>query len=90
MNFIETAFEEVFIVEPTPYRDRRGLFRRHYCYREFEDAGSGSFILRTNIPEKIVNNTLRGFHLHLPHRAEKKIPLLFTRCNIRHCFRHSA
>ena len=72
MNFVETNFEGVFLVEPTPYRDHRGLFRRHYCYREFEEAGSGFSILQTNISENTINNTLRGFHLQLPPHGEKK------------------
>ena len=35
MNFIEQDIEGVYLILPEPFKDERGLLRRHFCREEF-------------------------------------------------------
>jgi dTDP-4-dehydrorhamnose 3,5-epimerase len=63
----------VFLIEPEPYGDERGLLRRHFCQREFSEFGIMTDVKQCNISENRKRHTLRGFHYQLPPHGEHKI-----------------
>ncbi|MBF0570607.1 MAG: dTDP-4-dehydrorhamnose 3,5-epimerase family protein [Candidatus Omnitrophica bacterium] len=72
MKFFEQKLPGVFIIEPEPFADERGMFRRHFCQREFEAHGISSRVAQSNISENKFKHTLRGFHYLLAPHAEAK------------------
>ena len=36
MIFKELKIKGVYLISPEPYKDKRGLFRRHFCAKEFK------------------------------------------------------
>jgi dTDP-4-dehydrorhamnose 3,5-epimerase len=73
MKFYKQEFEGVWLVEAEPIVDNRGVFRRHFCQREFHEFGLGINIAQTNISENKNKYTLRGFHYQRPPHGEDKI-----------------
>lgn len=73
MIFHKQKISGVFIVEPEPYRDERGLLRRHFCKREFAEHGIMTDIKQCNVSENKKRHTLRGFHYQLLPYGEDKI-----------------
>ncbi len=73
MIFREQELFGVFLIEPEPYADERGLFRRHFCEREFSELGLLTGIKQCNVSENKRRYTLRGFHYQLPPHAENKL-----------------
>ena len=72
MNFIEQEISGVFLIEPEPFSDDRGLFRRHFCSREFKENSIENSILQCNISENKNAFTLRGFHYQREPDQEAK------------------
>ena len=72
MKFIEQKLKVVFIIEPTPFSDERGVFRRHFCHKEFNENGIENMVKQANISENIFKHTLRGFHYQLAPYGEGK------------------
>lgn len=72
MKFIPQKLSGAFLIEPTPFTDERGVFRRHFCAREFAANGLGSNVLQSNISENRHAHTLRGFHYQVPPHGEGK------------------
>jgi dTDP-4-dehydrorhamnose 3,5-epimerase len=73
MIFHKQKINGVFIIEPEPYFDERGLLRRHFCQREFNEHGIAIDVKQCNISENKKQYTLRGFHYQLPPYGENKI-----------------
>jgi dTDP-4-dehydrorhamnose 3,5-epimerase len=73
MKFHEQKLGGVFLIEPEPYADERGLFRRQFCQREFSELGLMTDIRQCNVSENKGSYTLRGFHYQLPPHAESKL-----------------
>jgi len=65
-------FEGVWLIEAEPITDNRGVFRRHFCQKEFQKFGLEPKFVQTNISENKKKNTLRGFHYQLPPHEEAK------------------
>jgi dTDP-4-dehydrorhamnose 3,5-epimerase len=63
----------VYLIEPEPVGDARGLFRRHYCAEEFRSAGLDFEIRQTNFSENNARHTLRGLHYRRDFLPESKI-----------------
>lgn len=72
MKFSELALAGVWLIEPEPHRDARGVFRRHFCAREFEGHGLASTVAQANVSENPTAGTLRGFHYQLAPHGEAK------------------
>jgi dTDP-4-dehydrorhamnose 3,5-epimerase len=72
MKFIEQKLKGVYIIEPTPFTDERGVFRRHFCYKEFGDHLIPSYVKQANVSENNFAHTLRGFHYQLAPYGEGK------------------
>lgn len=73
MIFHKRRLSGVFVIEPEPYSDERGLLRRHFCQREFGKQGIMTNVKQCNISENERQHTLRGFHYQLPPYGENKV-----------------
>ena len=74
MIFHKQDIEGCFIIEPEPFKDERGVFRRNYCLREFKDNGLCSDVMNANISENFKKYTFRGFHYQTaPYREAKTL-----------------
>ena len=81
MRFTETKIKGCFMIEPEPFVDERGMFRRHFCQKEFSAQGITTDVKQCNVSENKKQYTLRGFHYqHDPHGEGKTLS----------CFRGSA
>jgi len=73
MKYIKTKLNDVFIIEPEPFIDNRGLFRRTFCKNEFKETKIDYDIKQINISENIKPLTLRGFHFQNEPYGEEKV-----------------
>jgi len=73
MNFIETRFKGVFIIEPERLEDERGFFARTYCQKEFDAHGINLKIAQCNVSHNKYKGTLRGMHYQAAPMAEAKL-----------------
>ena len=73
MIFTETELKGAFIVKPEPHRDKRGLFMRTFCKKEFREIGHLKEFVQFNhsITEK--KGTIRGMHFQYPPSAEIRL-----------------
>lgn len=72
MKIIEQKIKGVYLIEPTPFKDERGLFRRHFCFKEFGDNKIASEVKQANVSENNFAFTLRGFHYQTAPNGEGK------------------
>ena len=72
MKFYEQKLAGVYIIEPEPFADDRGVFRRHFCDREFAEHGIVTDVRQSNVSENRYAHTLRGFHYQVPPYGEGK------------------
>lgn len=80
MKFLPQKLSGVFILEPEPFIDDRGIFRRHFCQKEFESHGIASRVAQCNVSENKFRYTLRGFHYQeAPHGEGKTLSCLLGR-----------
>ena len=76
MNILETALEEVKIVEPRIFQDDRGMFYESYQRRRYrEEAGIDRNFVQDNVSFS-TRGTLRGLHYQLPHMQAKLVQVL--------------
>lgn len=73
MKFFEQKIPNVYLIEPEPFMDKRGLLRRNFCHREFSEHGILIDIKQCNISENKNKYTLRGFHYQRPPHQEGKV-----------------
>jgi dTDP-4-dehydrorhamnose 3,5-epimerase len=73
MIFHEQKLQGVYIIEPEPYADERGLLRRYFCAKEFSEHELMTDIKQCNVSENKIKYTLRGFHYQIPPHAENKL-----------------
>jgi len=72
MKFKELDILGAWRLEPEMFSDERGVFRRHFCKKEFEEHGLDTHVLQGNISENPHLHTMRGFHYQLAPHAESK------------------
>ena len=73
MNFIKTALEGVYIVEPKVFGDHRGFFMESYSKKTFEEAGLDYDFVQDNHSASTVKGTLRGIHFQRGDKAQAKL-----------------
>ncbi len=71
-NFIKTALEGVFIIEPTVFGDERGYFMETYHKEEFANAGITAEFVQDN-QSRSVKGVLRGLHFQKEHTQGKLV-----------------
>lgn len=72
MIFEELSIKGAFLITPEPFADDRGMFRRHFCSKEFAEAGITIDVEQCNVSENYKAGTLRGFHYQLRPYGEGK------------------
>jgi dTDP-4-dehydrorhamnose 3,5-epimerase len=73
MRFIAAELAGVWIIEPEPHEDGRGLFARTFCAREFREHGLVDTFVQCNTSWNARKGTLRGLHYQLPPSSEVKL-----------------
>ena len=73
MIFQKQKIKDLIVINPEPYTDRRGLFRRVYCFNELKLKKINFKIKQANISENKDTQTLRGFHFQKFPYGEDKI-----------------
>ena len=71
--FHEIHIEGVYIIEPEPFMDSRGMFARISCAGELEDHGLEGRIAQVNRSRTNAIGAVRGMHYQHPPMAEVKI-----------------
>ncbi|AMV24297.1 dTDP-4-dehydrorhamnose 3,5-epimerase [Gemmata sp. SH-PL17] len=74
MRFLSTELPGVFVIEPEPRADDRGLFARTYCRDEFAAHGLCTDWVQCNVSFNTRAGTLRGMHWQsAPHEEVKLV-----------------
>lgn len=76
MKLIETFISGLYVIEPSPFVDHRGLFARSYCKNEFSAIGFQKEFVQFNHSFNLLKGTVRGMHFQRPPHAETK----YVRC----------
>lgn len=73
MNFIPTKFDDIFIIEPSVYRDDRGYFTESFRTDILKEnlKFNNNFVLE--FESRSVKNTLRGLHYQTEPHAQAKL-----------------
>ena len=72
MNFIKTALDGVYIIEPKIFRDERGYFFESYNENEFIKQGISARFIQDN-QSKSSYGVIRGLHMQLPPFSQAKL-----------------
>ena len=76
MRFEELKIKGAYLIHADPFKDERGIFRRNFCEKEFEEHGIVSKVAQANISENKYKHTLRGFHYQVsPYREGKTMTI---------------
>ena len=78
MKFFQLEIPGVWLIEPEPFVDERGMFFRHFCGHEFLNTGIDNDIKQTNISRNFKKHTLRGFHYQVRPFQEAKTMFCMT------------
>lgn len=62
MKFYKQKIKGVYLIEPEPFVDDRGVFRRHFDGKQFKENKITTKVIQANISENVFKHTLRGFH----------------------------
>jgi len=73
MIFTETALKGVFLIDPEPVRDERGMFMRTWCQREFEAHGLPLTWVQSSVSVNTQKGTMRGLHYQSAPNEEVKL-----------------
>lgn len=73
MIFTETVLSGVFLIDPEPTRDDRGMFVRTWCQREFEAHGLAVHWVQSSVSVNTHRGTLRGLHYQAAPYEEVKL-----------------
>ena len=74
-NFIKTAIDGMFIIEPTVFGDERGYFLETYHYDEFKTAGIDANFVQDN-QSKSKKGVLRGLHFQTKNPQGKLVRVI--------------
>jgi dTDP-4-dehydrorhamnose 3,5-epimerase len=73
MRFITTRVQGVYIIEPEPLQDDRGLFARVWCRQELEAHQLDTRLAQCSISLNKRQGTLRGLHYQDEPYPETKV-----------------
>lgn len=72
MNFNPIPFEGAYVIDLTPFQDKRGWFARYYCKDEFAAIGHTAEWVQMNHSFTAQRGSVRGMHFQLPPYREIK------------------
>ena len=78
MKFKELEIPGVWVIDAELVEDTRGVFRRHFCAKEFAERGIETAMVQGNISENPHQHTLRGFHYQVAPHSEGKTLSCFS------------
>lgn len=73
MKFTPLELPGVFLLEPEPFFDERGMFMRQFCRKELAEHGLEFSMCQCNISGNTKKGTLRGLHYQKEPYPEIKI-----------------
>lgn len=73
MKFTPLKLSGVFLIEPEPFFDERGMFMRQFCRKELAEHGLNFEMCQCNISGNTKKGTLRGLHYQKYPYPEIKI-----------------
>tara|TARA_B100000315_G_scaffold245887_1_gene272485 strand:+ start:1261 stop:1812 length:552 start_codon:yes stop_codon:yes gene_type:complete len=73
LKFIETSLKGAFIIKPEAYEDRRGVFERIFCEKEFKEINHSKKLVQINCSLTNRKGSVRGMHYQIPPMTEIKI-----------------
>ncbi|SCX77242.1 dTDP-4-dehydrorhamnose 3,5-epimerase [Alkaliphilus peptidifermentans] len=73
MNIVKTEIEDVVIIEPKVFGDRRGWFTETYSKEKFKELGIDIDFIQDNHSLSAQKGTLRGLHFQLNPKAQTKL-----------------
>ncbi|OGS35850.1 MAG: dTDP-4-dehydrorhamnose 3,5-epimerase [Elusimicrobia bacterium RIFOXYB2_FULL_49_7] len=73
MIFTETPLKGAYLISPEPSIDKRGLFARTYCEKEFKARGLQTYFPQCNTSYNTKKGTLRGMHYQQAPYEEVKL-----------------
>ncbi|WP_027180077.1 dTDP-4-dehydrorhamnose 3,5-epimerase [Maridesulfovibrio bastinii] len=73
MNFTETGFPGLLVMEPKVFRDDRGFFLETYNKKKFQENGPDVEFIQDNHAYSGGRGVLRGLHFQLPPYAQAKL-----------------
>lgn len=77
MKFLKSKINGAYSIFPEPFVDTRGMFRRHFCYKEFKKNNIRYNVEQANVSENKYALTLRGFHYQVyPYQEGKTLSCL--------------
>ena len=75
MRVAQTEFEEVLILEPDAFADKRGFLMETYQQERYMGFGIHSVFVQDNLSRSL-RGTLRGLHYQHPHPQAKLVQVL--------------
>lgn len=73
MKFMETGIAGLWLTEPQPFTDERGMFARTFCSRTFAAYGLETNFVQHSRSLSYRMGTLRGLHYQRPPDGETKL-----------------
>ncbi|HZS11567.1 MAG TPA: dTDP-4-dehydrorhamnose 3,5-epimerase [Nitrospirales bacterium] len=73
MHFTATDLPGVFLIEPEPAVDDRGMFARTWCRQEFSEHGLDANWVQSSVSFNPHRGTVRGLHYQAPPNPETKL-----------------
>ncbi|MFX1388579.1 MAG: dTDP-4-dehydrorhamnose 3,5-epimerase [Promethearchaeota archaeon] len=73
MEFKKTKIKDLYIIEPKPSLDDRGMFVRVFCLDELKQINHSKNIVNINHSLTKRKGSIRGMHFQYPPKAEIKI-----------------
>lgn len=73
MKFTKTNIKDLYLIEPEPFLDERGMFARVFCREEFKEINHSKEIVNINHSSTKKKGSIRGMHFQYPPKAEIKI-----------------
>ena len=73
MRLQKLKISGAYLIEPKPFIDSRGFFRRNFCRNEMKIFMKNEKIVQANISYNAQKHTLRGFHYQTGKHAEGKL-----------------
>lgn len=73
MRVLETALEDVKIIETDVFGDHRGFFTESYAKETFHESGITQTFIQDNHSLSVEPGVLRGMHFQTPDKAQTKL-----------------
>lgn len=78
MKIIDTALDDVKIIEPKVFKDKRGFFMESYHEQRFKELGITDNFKQDNHSLSLEKGVIRGLHYQLYPNAQTKLVRVIT------------